>query len=193
LYHWRFDRRRLDAESLRDALLAASGQLDRTRPGPHPFPPVVEWHWTQHSPFKAVYDSPHRSVYLMTQRLARHPYLALFDGPDPNTSTGLRTSSIVPSQVLYLLNNPFVTAQARELANRLLADSPEARARIDLACRICWSRRASPDEIQQAVDYIARLNQALDVSNRSPAQRESEIWTSYARVLFASHEFSYVD
>ena len=193
LYHWRFNRRRLDAESLRDALLAASGQLDLARPGPHPFPPVSEWRWTQHAPFKAVYDSPHRSVYLMTQRFARHPYLALFDGPDPNTSTGLRTSSIVPSQALYLLNNPFVTAQARGLADRLIASSPDAPARIELACQICWSRRPTSDEVQQALDYLTRLNQALHESNLSPAQLESEVWTSYARVLFASHEFSYID
>ena len=127
LHHWRFNRLRLDAESLRDALLTASGQLDLARPGPHPFPPVSEWRWTQHAPFKAVYDSPHRSVYLMTQRFARHPYLALFDGPDPNTSTGLRTSSIVPTQALYLLNNPFVTA-ASPWAGRPLDRSLPRRA-----------------------------------------------------------------
>jgi len=192
-YHWRFNRHRLDAESFRDALLAASGQLDLTRPGPHPFPSVSEWRWTQHSPFKAVYDSRHRSVYLMTQRLARHPYLALFDGPDPNTSTGLRTSSIVPSQALYLLNNPFVTAQARGLADRLIAYSPDALTKVELACQICWSRRPTSDEVQQALDYVSCVSEAPHQSNLSPTQLESEVWTSYARVLFASHEFSYVD
>ncbi|MEX2169879.1 MAG: PSD1 and planctomycete cytochrome C domain-containing protein [Pirellulales bacterium] len=192
-YHWRFNRRRLDAESLRDALLVASGQFDPRRPGPHPFPPVSEWRWTQHAPFQAVYDSPHRSVYLMTQRLARHPYLALFDGPDPNTSTGIRTSSIVPSQALYLLNNPFVTVQARKLADRLISFSPDATTRIEFACQTCWSRRPTSDEVQQARDYLTSLNQAFQQSNLSPAQLESEVWNSYARVLFASHEFIYVD
>ncbi len=193
IYHWRFSRHRLDAESLRDALLDVSGQLDRTRPGAHPFPPVSEWRWTQHSPFKAVYDSRHRSVYLMTQRFARHPYLALFDGPDPNTSTGLRTSAIVPSQALYLLNNPFVTEQARALADRLIRAASDAPTRIEFACQLCWSRRPTSDEIQQAVDYLARVSEALQQSNLSQSQLESEAWTSYARVLFASHEFSYVD
>jgi hypothetical protein len=193
LYHWRFNRRRLDAESLRDSLLAASGKLDLARPGPHPFPPVSEWRWTQHSPFKAVYDSKHRSVYLMTQRFARHPYLALFDGPDPNTSTGLRTSSIVAPQALYLLNNPFVTEQARGLAERLIEFSPDSQARIEHACRTCWSRHPTSDEVQQTLSYLARFDQTLDESDLSQAQRESEDWTSYARVLFASHEFSYID
>jgi hypothetical protein len=193
LYHWRFNRCRLDAESLRDAMLTASGGLDLTRPGAHPFPPVTKWQWTQHSPFKAVYDSPHRSVYLMTQRFARHPYLALFDGPDPNTSTEARRSSIVPSQALYLLNNPFVTTQARGLAERLISSSPDAASRIELACQICWSRRSTSDEKQQALDYVTRVDNALKEASLPAAQLESEAWTSYARVLFASHEFIYVD
>ena len=79
---WRFPRQRLDAESIRDAMLAVAGNLDRARPGLHPFPPIDKWRWTQHDPFKAVYPSGHRSVYLMTQRLAKHPYLATFDGCD---------------------------------------------------------------------------------------------------------------
>jgi Protein of unknown function (DUF1553)/Protein of unknown function (DUF1549)/Planctomycete cytochrome C len=193
LYHWRYDRRRLDAESLRDALLAASARLDLARPGEQPFPHVEDWHWTQHAPFKAVYDSTHRSVYLMTQRLARHPYLALFDGPDPNTSTGTRTSAIVPSQALYLLNNPFVSEQAAGLAERLMAATPDAAARVELACQLCWSRRPDAEESQQALAYIARLSDALAATDLDPARIEAEAWTSYARVLFASHEFSYVD
>src|SRR5207245_3545592 len=111
-WYWRYDRRRLDAESLRDALLAVSGKLDLRRPGPHPFPPIDKWGWTQHNAFKEVYPSNQRSVYLMTQRLQRHPYLAIFDGPDTNTSTEQRTSSTVPQQALFLMNNPFVLAQA---------------------------------------------------------------------------------
>jgi hypothetical protein len=193
LYHWRFDRRRLDAEALRDALLSASGRLDLARPGEHPFPPVDEWRWTQHAPFKAVYESSHRSVYLMTQRLARHPYLALFDGPDPNTSTGQRTSAIVPSQALYLLNNPFVTEQARGLATRLIAATPEASARVELACLLCCSRRPAAEESQQALDFIAQQTAALAETDIAAEQLETEAWASYARVLFASHEFSYVD
>ncbi len=70
---WCFDRRRLDAEAIRDSLLAVSGALDRTMAGPHPFPPADTWNFTQHSPFQAVYETNHRSVYLMTQRTAPPP------------------------------------------------------------------------------------------------------------------------
>jgi hypothetical protein len=132
-------------------------------------------------------------VYLMTQRFARHPFLALFDGPDPNTSAGLRTSSIVAPQALYLMNNPFVTEQARSLADRLAATSPDAETRATLACRICWSRNPAPDELEHALNYVTRFDQELHAPDLSPSQRESEIWTSYVRVLFASHEFNYID
>src|SRR5205085_6639804 len=135
-YWWRFDRRRLDAESLRDALLFVSGKLDLQRPGPHPFPPITSWNWTQHNPFKEVYASNHRSVYLMTQRLQRHPFLALFDGPDTNTTTDKRTSSTVPLQALYWMNSPEVREQAAPFAPRLTtaAASPQERIAFEYQC-----------------------------------------------------------
>ena len=86
---WRFPRRRLEAESIRDAILMLGGGLDRSPGGPHPFPPVGTT-FTQHAPFGAVYPTTRRSVYLMTQRIRRHPFLALFDGPDTNASTARR-------------------------------------------------------------------------------------------------------
>lgn len=101
-----FLRRRLTAEELRDTLLHLSGNLDRTPGGPHPFPPESNWGFTQHTPFKAVYDHQHRSVYLMVQRTQRHPFLALFDAGDPNASTPVRNQSTVPTQALYFLNDP---------------------------------------------------------------------------------------
>ncbi|MGH9847229.1 MAG: PSD1 and planctomycete cytochrome C domain-containing protein, partial [Blastocatellia bacterium] len=103
-----FPRRRLDAEAIRDTLLVLGGNLDTTPAGPHPFPPQSEWKFTQHRPFRAVYDSERRSVYLMTQRIQRHPYLAIFDGADPSASTPVRTTSTTPLQALYLLNDAFV-------------------------------------------------------------------------------------
>ena len=102
-YLWHFARRRLDAESIRDTILAVSGSLDRTPGGAHPFPKQTTWDFTQHKPFKAVYDTSRRSVYLMTQRIQRHPFLALFDGPDTNASTGVRTTSTTPLQALFLM------------------------------------------------------------------------------------------
>ncbi|HND56691.1 MAG TPA: DUF1553 domain-containing protein, partial [Pirellulaceae bacterium] len=106
-----FPRRRLDAESIRDSLLAVAGNLDLSPAGAHPFPPHDKWDFTQHKPFKAVYESDRRSVFLMTQRIQRHPYLALFDGADPSTSTGARLTSTTPLQALFLLNDPLLHRQ----------------------------------------------------------------------------------
>src|SRR5262249_24208516 len=122
---WHFLRRRLDAESIRDAVLAVSGALDRSVGGPHPFPHPSTWDYTQHKPFKATYDTSRRSVYLMTQRIQRHPYLALFDGPDTNASTAVRTTSTTPLQALYLINDPFIHEQAERFAARLAAECPD--------------------------------------------------------------------
>src|SRR5262249_46410112 len=104
---WHFERRRLDAESIRDSLLAVAGNLDRTPGGPHPFPSENTWGFTQHKPFQAVYANGRRSLYLLTMRLRRHPFLALFDGADANSSTAGRTVTTVPTQALFFMNNPF--------------------------------------------------------------------------------------
>ena len=66
-WYWRFDRARLDAESIRDALLQISGKLKTTRPGPHPFPARKDYKYSQHNPFQAECSSDHRSIYIMTK------------------------------------------------------------------------------------------------------------------------------
>jgi hypothetical protein len=190
LYYWRFDRRRLEAEAIRDAMLAVSAELDFSRPDRHPFPPIRDWHYTQHQPFKAVYPSMHRSVYLMTQRLQRHPYLALFDGADPNHSVGTRTSAIVPTQALYMMNNPFVKARAEGFARRLIESSVNAKERVALGCRLAYGREAESAELENGVGYVARYVDAIGV-NKSDA--ELEAWTSYARILLTANEFIYLD
>jgi hypothetical protein len=148
---WRFARRRLDAESIRDTLLAVSGALDRSPGGPHPFPAPATWNFTQHNPFKAVYDSDRRSVYLMTQRIQRHPFLALFDGADTNASTAERVTSTTPLQALYLMNDPFVHAQARKFAARLLAERADDAARLDRAYALALGRLPSDAERSEAL------------------------------------------
>lgn len=187
----RFPRRRLDAEALRDAMLSVSGNLDLNRPGPHPFPPIQNWGWTQHHPFKDVYPSRHRSVYLMTQRLQRHPFLALFDGPDTNMSTEKRTTSLVPLQALYLMNHPFVREQAEAFARRMLAVPPDRR--IAWAHEVAWGRAATKEEIAKTVAYVERYKDEAKRADESPERLELAAWTSYARILLTANEFVFVD
>jgi hypothetical protein len=129
----------------------------------------------------------------MTQRIQRHPYLALFDGPDTNMSTDIRTSATVPSQALFLMNNPFVSEQAVALADRLIAFSPEVNKRIELAGRLCWSRELAQTEVETATQDLAEVRAELERTGTPAAQLEREVWTIYARVLLASNELVYVD
>jgi hypothetical protein len=193
-WYWRYDRRRLDAEAIRDAMLAISGRLDRNRPsGPHPFPPMASWSWTQHQPFKDVYPTPHRSVYLMTQRIQRHPYLALFDGPDSNTTTDQRFSSTVPLQALFLMNNPWVREQAEGFARRLISAAPDAPRRIGLACEAAYGRAAQPDEIERGEAFCKACAAELERTGLAAGQNDLEAWTTYARILLTANEFVYLD
>jgi cytochrome c553 len=192
-WYWRHERRRLDAEAIRDALLLVAGDLDLRRPGRHPFPAPPQWRWTQHNPFKEVYPSRHRSVYLMTQRLQRHPFLALFDGPDTNESTATRSSSTVPLQALFWMNNPFARERADGLARRLLATSNDPARRVELACAWAWCRRPSAAEVQKAVAYVRRYEEELARSGVPAEQRAREAWASYGRVILTANEFVYLD
>lgn len=180
-----FPRRRLDAEEIRDALLVASDELDRSPGEGHPFPPEKDWKFTQHAPFKAVYESKRRSVYLMTQRIQRHPFLALFDGPDTNASTAQRDTSTVPTQALYFLNDPFFHARSQALAARLLLLPSEDR--VVAAHRLCFQRVPTPNEQAKAGAFLDAYRAG------PPAQSDLAVWSAYARTLLGSNEFITVD
>jgi hypothetical protein len=190
---WRFDRRRLDAESIRDAMLAISGRLDQRKPTPHPFPAIEEWPWTQHNAFKAVYPTERRSVFLMTQRLVKHPYLALWDGPDTNTSTDVRARSTVPLQALYLMHNPFVREHAKALAERLQHEALAGARRLERLWELAWGRPPSPTERQRALEYMQAYQAELRVTGSPAIPPEREAWESLARVVLTANEFLYVD
>jgi len=191
--YWRFDRRALDAEALRDTLLALGGSLDRSRPGPHPFPPAKSWHFTAHHQFKAVYPSDHRSVYLMVQRLHPHPYLTIFNGPDTSMSTAVRDRSSVPLQALFLLNSPFVHDQAARFARSLIDQQSDPRARLRLAYLRVFARPPSAEENDRSLAYLARYEQTLAAESVVADRRAIESWSSLVRALLASNEFIYVE
>jgi hypothetical protein len=190
---WRYTRRPLDAESIRDSLLFLSGQLDRKRPAEHPFPPVETWAFTIHNPFYATYESSHRSVYLMSQRNRRHPYLALFDGADPNISTAERQPTITPNQTLFLMNSPFVHAQAKTFAKQILASSDQPTLRAQRAIESVTGRRAESSEVEQTISFVEQYRQRLLSQNTSVVDAEVEAWSALARILMTSNAFLYVD
>jgi hypothetical protein len=186
-----FPRRRLSAEEIRDAILAISGELDRTSGREHPFPPPTSWGFTQHAPFSAVYDHRQRSVYLMAQRLKRHPFLALFDGADPNASTAYRLGTTVPTQALYFLNDPLIHANAEAWAVRLRAARPDDEQRIDLAWQQAFGHPPKADQRGQAMEFLTAYRSGLTEANADQVEMRS--LAAYLRTLLASNEFLHVD
>ena len=176
-----FSRRRLTAEELRDGLLAVSDQLDPSSGEAHPFPEVSTWKFTQHNPFNAVYETNRRSAYLMVQRQRRHPFLALFDGADPNASTPVRGTTTVPTQALYFINDPFFHSQAAAFAESLMSLSDDS-TRTTHAYRALFQREPTESEARNATAFLAAYPAA-----------DGEKWSALARVLMASNEFLHVD
>jgi hypothetical protein len=189
----RFSKRRLDAESIRDAMLLASGALDRTPGAEHPFPPRRQWRYTQHQPFYAVYPTNRRSVYLMQQRIKRHPVLETFDGADPNSNTAVRGVSTTALQALFLMNDVFVHEQSRLLARRVSITWPDTSRRVNEAYRLCFSRDASSEEIELCEPFLRDAREAHAAAGVAQEQRDGEAFASLIRVLFGSNEFVYVE
>jgi hypothetical protein len=186
-----FSRRRLSAEELRDSILAISGELDRTIARGHPFPSPVGWGYTQHAPFSALYDHDKRSIYLMTQRIKRHPFLALFDGADPNATTAERPTTTVPTQALFFLNDPFVHAKAEKCAAWLLEERPDERGRIELAWSKVLERFPTGVERAEAARFLREYRLELAAAGQNDV--ELRAIAAYVRTLFGSNEFVHLD
>ncbi len=190
---WRFNRRRLDAEEVRDAVLAVSGQLDRTMGEGHPFPPETTWRFSQHVQYFGVYDTNKRSVYMMQQRLKKHPFFEVFDGADTNMPVGERPFSTTPIQALFLMNNPLMHEQADQFAVRVGMAFDTLPERINYAYRLALGRAPKPEEIKEAQTYLQQVRSQLAAVNTPADRLNRAAWTSYLRVVLSSNEFLYVD
>ncbi|MEI6636049.1 MAG: PSD1 and planctomycete cytochrome C domain-containing protein [Planctomycetota bacterium] len=183
---WRHPRRRLEAEAIRDTLLAVAGTLDTGRGGPHPFPSGAGARFDLNQPFRADYASRRRSVYLMTQRLFRHPVLGIFDGPDTNSTMAARRTSTVPAQSLLLMNNAFGRWMARDFADRLAADVPAGGGdRVERAWLLAFGRRPDPREHDEALAFVAEAAKAGGAEARG--------WEALAWAVLTSNETIYID
>lgn len=172
-------------------MLLVSGELDRTIPKSHPFPSVNTWGFTIHNPFHAVYDSNHRSVYLMVQRNRRHPFLALFDAADPNQSVAMRQPTTTPTQALYLMNSPFVHEQAKGFAKRIAAQSGDDFARTTWAFEMSQGRVPEEGVLNDAVAFVAAYRKKL--AGQNDEENDLAAWSALARVLLTSNAFLFVD
>ena len=169
--------RRLDAEAIRDSLLAISGRLDTAM-----FGASLEGN-----------AAPRRSVYLRVQRNNPNLFLEVFDAPKPYTTLGRRDSTNVPAQSLALLNNPFVIDLAKQWAAALLRANPDAspEMRVQTMFTAALGRAASADELSRSVAYLGALAKTHGVEPARLAMSE-RVWQDFAQSVFNLKEFIYV-
>jgi hypothetical protein len=157
---WSYPVQRLDAESIRDSILTASGGLNRQMEGPPVFPVLPQevlrsmttGIWKQKDDGPAVWR---RSVYIYRKRSLPMPMLEVFDLPNQNISCGARNVTTVPTQALTLMNNGFVLNQAQLFANRLEEAAPGDPAKqVEAAYRIALSRDPDSEERRLAADFL---------------------------------------
>ncbi|MCC9600087.1 PSD1 and planctomycete cytochrome C domain-containing protein [Stieleria sp. JC731] len=199
---WRFNRQRLDAESLRDTLLVLSGQLDPVPQNePYPFPDKTAWEFTQHHPFKGDYPNHKRSVYQMTKRLTVGTYLQTFDGADPNVCTGQRDQSVTSLQALYFFNDEFLHEQSIAFAKQLISEVAEQKQRTTAMFKKVLARQPSEAERELVAQHIRQATTAIDEQQSGKSadlatdvdERELLAWASVVRGMFRLNEFLYLD
>jgi mono/diheme cytochrome c family protein len=179
---WRMNRTRLDAESVRDAALLASGMLDRTMGGPsvkqfiespgvHVTPNVDYRNFDVNDP-----ANHRRSVYRFVFRTLPDPFLETLDCPDASQLTAKRTESVSALQALAMLNNPFMVRQSEHLAERLARERPDLPQQIDRLYELVLNRRPRESESAAFADYAQKHGLA-----------------NACRLLLNSSEFMFVD
>jgi mono/diheme cytochrome c family protein len=177
---WRMNRRRLDVEAWRDALLAVAGRLESTIGGP-----------------PASLDAPANCRRTCYAAISRHDLawiLRLFDYPDPNITSGGRSETTVPLQQLFVLNSDFMLSSAKAVAARLHADLGSSQTdaeRIHAVYQLLFGRAVTTRELKLGLAYL-RGAAPEETASLSTEQTQSR-WTRYAQVLLAANEFLFID
>jgi hypothetical protein len=162
---WRANRRRLEIEPWRDAMLAVAGTLDARIGGP---PAEL-----------SSAENRRRTLYGSVSRHNLDPVLRLFDFPDPNLTADRRPTTIVPLQQLFVLNSDFLAAQSQALAERAIAVSADDEARIRRAYELAFNRLPTPRELELGRQFLQSAG--------------DHAWPAYAQALLTTNEFAFID
>jgi hypothetical protein len=184
---WRMPRRRLEAESIRDAIISVAGNLDTTPGGS-----ILKYKDRQYVSNTAKggdidYDRPIRAVYIPIVRSSMYDVFQTFDLPDPSTPNGDRNATIVAPQALFMMNSSVMLNHSRKMADSLLqrTDLDDA-GRIREAYERALSRPPTPQEIDRAQTFLARIYKEWQAD---PAKT----WQSFCKSLLSSNEFIYIN
>jgi len=187
---WRATPRRLEAETIRDAILAVSGQLNLEKPVSSSVTPLGD-KLIDNIPAEDLQPpSNHRSVYLAVIRDYVPELFDLFDFPSASLVSGRRSVTSVPAQALYLRNSAFIAEQTQHAARRLLA-SPEATnntERADLAVRWALAREISEVERKGGLELVEQIQQTTPPTDN----RDVDAWATWFHTLFNTAEFRYL-
>ncbi|MBK5293701.1 MAG: DUF1553 domain-containing protein [Acidobacteriia bacterium] len=185
---WRFNRQRLEGETIRDSMLQVSGLLNAKMGGPGVFPPlppgvVTRGGWNQH---EDIEDTHRRSIYTFVRRNTRYPMFEAFDMPDTHESCGRRTTTVTSTQALELLNNEQVVGWAKALAQRVRNDSGLApQAQVERAYRFAFSRAPSEQEIAAGLQFLDKQS--------GIAGSNDAAFLDFCHMLLNSNEFVYLN
>lgn len=185
---WRMNLRRLDAEALRDSVIAVSGQADYRMGGP---PLMLA---ATPSGLQTVVDRQRRSIYLLARRSNPVTFLRVFDYPIIDVNCTRRSASATPLQSLTMINSEFLTASARHLARRaetLAGSNASPAKKIQQAYWLALARHATDAEVEAAEGHLLTLQQLYqDAGGADGAQRSFE---NFVHMLLCSNEFLYID
>jgi hypothetical protein len=205
---WRFERRRLEGEVIRDSMLLASGQLNLKMGGPGVFPPLPDGtsrgsKYLAWKPETDLAQANRRSVYVFVKRNLRYPMFEAFDFPDTHESCSRRYATVSPTQPLMLMNDDLVRDWSRALASRVLNDGGlSAGQQVERAFHIVFSRSPNEDERRAVLDFLnqqaAEISKRLGNDERASAPRgmdpaRAAAFVDLCQALLNSNEFVYVN
>jgi hypothetical protein len=191
---WRFSPRRLEAEAIRDALLAVGGILDPTMGGSLLRVGNRAYFFDHTSRDGTSYDTRRRSLYLPIVRNHLYDGFDLFDYADAGVTNGDRATTTVAPQALFLMNGELAERSARALASDLLGvegdDDPGRIRRLYLRA---YGRPPRPAELARAGAFLDRFAAGLEPSEPAARERVARAWQALCQAILASNEFVYLE
>ena len=183
--------RRLEAEEVRDALIAVSGSLDQSMGGSLLTVKNRAYFFDHTSRDLTDYTSQRRSLYLPVVRNNIYDVFQLLDYPDAAIPTGDRTTTTVAPQALMMLNSDFVAKASADMAGMLLSDARSTEeSRIGRMYTAAYGRDVTAVEITESRAFLSKIDQALPTL--APDQRRQRAWECLCQVVLASNEFIYL-
>jgi cytochrome c553 len=184
--------RRLEAEEVRDALLAVSGQLDLTQGGSLLKVKNRGYLFDHTSKDQTEYTSQRRSLYLPVIRNNVYDVFQLLDYPDAAIASGDRATTTVAPQALLMLNSELVMQCAARFADNLLSGPGEDVSRLRQMYRIAYGRDATDAEASHSAAFLTELDRVLAKLHKDADQRHRQAWSALCHVVLAANEFVYV-